>query len=41
MDIMVDFDKAWISEGSDVDRYFQYVKEAYMAEIKKGKRIQI
>ncbi|MDX9785834.1 MAG: BREX system P-loop protein BrxC [Desulfobacterales bacterium] len=35
------FDKAWLADDSDVDRYLKAMREALLAEIRKGKRIQI
>lgn len=39
--INVDFDKAWLSDGVDVDQYLQKLREALLKEIEEGKRIQI
>jgi len=35
------FDKAWLADEADVDRYLDKLKEAMMKEIAAGKRIQI
>jgi len=35
------FDKPWLADESDVDRYLAKLKEALMKEITSGKRIQI
>ncbi len=35
------FDKAWLAEEADVDRYLEAMRKSLMAEISKGKRIQI
>jgi len=35
------FDKPWLADESDVDRYLAKLKEALMKEIASGKRIQI
>ena len=39
--VRVSFDKAWLADESDVERYLQSMREALLAEIRKGKRIQI
>lgn len=39
--IKIEFDKPWISDESDVERYVQLLRTAWLAEIRKGKRIQI
>jgi hypothetical protein len=39
--IQVDFDKAWLQSEADVDRYLQSMRTAMLAEIQKGKRIQV
>lgn len=38
--IRVNFDKAWLSDESDVDRYLKLMREALLDAIRKGKRIQ-
>jgi len=38
--IIVDFDKAWLANEADVDLYLKQLREALLAEIGKGKRIQ-
>ena len=38
--VRVPFDKAWLVDESDVDRYLISMREALLAEIHKGKRIQ-
>ena len=38
--IQVNFDKAWLADESDVDRYLKLVREALLDAIGKGKRIQ-
>ncbi|MFZ4438677.1 MAG: BREX system P-loop protein BrxC [Syntrophales bacterium] len=35
------YDKLWLADESDVDRYLKAMREALLAEIRKGKRIQI
>ena len=35
------FNKAWLADESDVDRYLESMREALLAEIRNGKRIQI
>ncbi|MGR3303630.1 MAG: BREX system P-loop protein BrxC [Candidatus Scalindua sp.] len=39
--INLDFDKAWLADEADVDRYLASLKEKILKEIKNGKRIQI
>ncbi len=39
--VRVSFDKAWLADETDVDRYLESMREALMEEIRKGKRIQI
>ena len=39
--VSVKFAKAWLADDSDVDRYLESMREALLAEIRKGKRIQI
>lgn len=39
--IPVTFDKAWLADESDVDRYLESMREALLSEIRKGKKIQI
>ena len=39
--INVAFDKAWLADETDVDCYLKSMREALMAEIRKGKRVQI
>jgi hypothetical protein len=39
--VRVNFDKAWLADASDVDSYLDAMREALLAEINKGKRIQI
>ncbi|MFQ6759449.1 MAG: BREX system P-loop protein BrxC [Deltaproteobacteria bacterium] len=39
--VPVAFDKAWLADETDVDRYLQSMKKALLDEIRKGKRIQI
>ncbi|WP_373532867.1 BREX system P-loop protein BrxC [Vampirovibrio sp.] len=39
--IRVSFDKAWLADEADVDRYLQSMREALLKEIKEGKRVQI
>lgn len=35
------FDKAWLADGTDVEHYLESLRTALLAEIHKGKRIQI
>jgi len=39
--VRVSFNKAWLADESDVDRYLESMREAMLAEIRNGKRIQI
>ncbi len=39
--IKVSFDKAWLADETDVDRYLQSMRAALLHEIRNGKRIQI
>lgn len=39
--VRVAFEKAWLADETDVDRYLQSMREALLEEIRKGKRIQI
>ncbi|WP_289020497.1 BREX system P-loop protein BrxC [Desulfobacter postgatei] len=39
--VKVSFDKAWLADEADVERYLESMREAFMEEIQKGKRIQI
>ena len=39
--IRVPFDKAWLADEADVDRYLAALREAMMKEISAGKRVQI
>ncbi|MBE0507005.1 MAG: BREX system P-loop protein BrxC [Marinospirillum sp.] len=39
--IRVSYDKAWLTDETDVERYLESMREALLEEIRKGKRIQI
>ncbi|SDH54949.1 hypothetical protein SAMN04487926_105254 [Paraburkholderia steynii] len=39
--VKVSFDKAWLADETDVERYLESMREALLNEIRKGKRIQI
>lgn len=39
--VKVSFEKAWLADETDVDRYLNSMREALLEEIRKGKRIQI
>ncbi|MCQ4861473.1 conserved hypothetical protein [uncultured Desulfovibrio sp.] len=39
--LKVSFDKAWLADETDVERYLKSMREALLDEIRKGKRIQI
>jgi hypothetical protein len=38
--LRVNFDKAWLADESDVERYLSAMREVLLAEIRQGKRIQ-
>jgi hypothetical protein len=39
--VKVSFDKAWLADEADVERYLESMREALLDAIRKGKRIQI
>jgi hypothetical protein len=39
--VKVSFDKAWLADETDVERYLESMRDALLDEIRKGKRIQI
>jgi energy-coupling factor transporter ATP-binding protein EcfA2 len=39
--VRVSFDKPWLADESDVERYLDSMRKSLLVEIKKGKRIQI
>ena len=39
--IKVPFDKAWLADEADVERYLEATRKAYLDAVKSGKRIQI
>lgn len=39
--ITVSFDKAWLADEADLNRYLDALREAWLKEIKDGKRVQI
>ncbi|WP_430228629.1 BREX system P-loop protein BrxC [Nitrosomonas communis] len=39
--LRIPYDKAWLADESDVNRYLEFMREALLEEIRKGKRIQI
>jgi len=39
--IRVDFDKAWLADASDVERYVESMRQALLKAISDGKRVQI
>jgi hypothetical protein len=39
--VQVSFDKAWLADEDDVNRYLESMRQALMEEIHKGKRIQV
>jgi len=39
--VRVNFDKAWLANETDVDLYLESMRQALLAEIRQGKRIQI
>ena len=39
--VHVGFDKAWLADEADVDRYLESMRKAFLDELSKGNRIQI
>ena len=39
--LQISFDKVWLADEIDVDRYLKSMRKALLAEIGKGKRIQV
>ena len=39
--INIAFDKAWLVDEIDVDRYLEQVKKAWLKEIEAGKQVQV
>ena len=39
--VKVPFDKPWLADETDVERYLESMREALLGEIRKGKRVQI
>ena len=39
--VRVSYDKAWLADQSDVDRFLESMRKALMEEIHKGRRVQI
>lgn len=39
--LIVSFDKPWLADESDVDRYVASMRNALLAEIRSGKRVQV
>lgn len=39
--LRVDFDKPWLGDADEVDRYLQRLREKILEELQKGRRIQI
>ncbi|WP_039960748.1 BREX system P-loop protein BrxC [endosymbiont of Riftia pachyptila] len=39
--VRISYDKAWLADEADVERYLESMREALLAEIRKGKRVQI
>ena len=35
------FDKAWLADEGDVDRYLNALREALLAEVQQGRKVQI
>ena len=40
-EVKVSFEKAWLADENDVNRYLESMRESLLKEIRKGKRIQI
>jgi len=39
--LRVTFDKAWLADEGDVDRYLSALREALLAEVQQGRKVQI
>ena len=39
--LLIGFDKAWLADEADLNRYLDALREAWLKEIKDGKRVQI
>ena len=39
--LSITFDKAWLADEGDVERYLESMRKALLEEIRQGKRIQI
>ncbi|MFA5699921.1 MAG: hypothetical protein WC913_01420, partial [Desulfuromonas sp.] len=39
--VPVSYDKAWLANENDVDRFLESMRKALIADIQKGKRIQV
>jgi len=39
--VRVPYEKAWLADEGDVDSFLESMREALIADIKKGKRIQV
>ncbi len=39
--VKVEFDKLWLENETDLDRYLKAMREAMLTEIQNGKRIQL
>ena len=39
--LRVAFDKAWLANEGDVDRYLNALREALLAEVQQGRKVQI
>ena len=39
--LRVTFDKAWLANEGDVDRYLNALREALLAEVQQGRKVQI
>ena len=39
--LQVTFDRAWLADEGDVDIYLTAIKDALMAAIRAGKRVQV
>jgi hypothetical protein len=37
----VSFDKAWLADEADLNRYLDALRQAWLKEISAGKRVQI
>ena len=39
--VRASYNKAWLADETDVERYLESMREALLGEIRKGKRVQV